>query len=269
LLSCEYGLALATFLSDHHFSHILGSSAGAINSLYFVSKALDLGPGVYTDNATDPHCTNPWNFPNVLNVDWLVDNWLFGPKRFDFSLIQNSPSKVLMVLTRLADGKPVYFDARATDIATLRKAMKATSYAPLLTTGTQIIDGVAYGDGAIGDAIPYWKAISMGATHVVCLVTRTPDYRKHLSKPERLLHALRLLAHTKSYRTSYFRRQDTYNSVLDTIYSGAPDAVPVMVIHPASTEEIPSSIETRPAVLRQLGKQAFERADQQLTLLTR
>jgi len=50
--------------------------------------------------------------------------------------------------------------------------MKATSYAPLLNGKKPIIDGVAYGDGAIGDTFPYEMVVAAGATHIVCLTTR-------------------------------------------------------------------------------------------------
>lgn len=264
LLSCEYGLAVANNLPREAFAITLGSSAGAINAIYFVAGLLELGPSVYTDNATDAICTNPWNFPDVLNVDWLVNNWLFGPKAFDHAVVTKSATELLIVLTRLSDGKPEYFDAKNTDLATLKQAMKATSYAPLLTTKVQEINGVEYGDGAIADAVPYHKAVEMGATHIVCLVTRTPSYRKSFSPITKVLHAARLAMHTREYRHAYFGRAARYNATLSAMYQGDRNSIPTMVIHPASEDEIPSSIERSPAVLKRFGQLAFERANDQL-----
>ncbi len=265
VISCGYAMALSELISDRCFSFVYGAPSGGLNGVYFSAQSLDLALKIYSENATDPQCTNIWKFPNVLNADWLVDTWMFGKRQFNVNILHSTTSEVRIVLTRLDDGRPFYFDARRAPLELLNKAMKATSYAPLLTEKCQIIDGVAYGDGAIGDTFPYRQAISDGATHIVCLTTRTENYRKRIGPVEKLLHRVRLLGHKKEYIKAYFNRPAKYNESLDLIYKGGIGTVPTLVLRPQNEGEIPRSVETNPKAVRRFGDNAVSLAREQLS----
>jgi len=264
VVSWGYAMALSRIISDREFDFIYGASSGGLNGIYLASHSMDLAYQVYVENATDPRCASIWNFPNVLNVDWLVDNWMFGPRQFDINTLRASQSKIAIVLTRLIDGLPFFFDVNHASLEDLRKAMKATSYAPLLTEKHQTIDGVDYGDGAIGETFPYREVVRQGATHIICLTTRTKEYRKQIAGLEKMFHRLRLVTHTKQYMTAYFERPAKYNASMDLMYNGGAGAVPTMVLHPALESEIPRSVETRKNEIARLGSFADEMATSQL-----
>ena len=264
VVSCGYAAALSRIVSDRHFEFIYGASSGGLNGVYLAAHSLDNALKVYSENATDPKCVNLWRFPNVLDVDWLVDNWMFGPRTFDVDILHSSPSQVMIVLARMEDGKPFYFDAKNAPLPDLRKAMKATSYTPLLTEKCQIINGVPYGDGAIANTFPYEVVVGAGATHIVCLTTRTETYRKRITNIERLLHRARLVTHTREYIKAYFERPERYNASLELIYNGGNLAVPTLVLGPSNESEIPRSVESDFKVIAQLGDHVINTAASQL-----
>jgi len=268
VLSCGYGVALnETSLNPDSFS-LYGSSSGALNSIYFACRQLRDGLSIYADNATDKSCLNLWNFPNILNVDWLVDEWIFGKKAFDYKKIQKFPNKILISLTNLSDGEVFFFNAQGAKYDDLRKAMKATSYAPLLSNGYQVIDGNKYGDGAIGCAIPYDRAVRDGCTHIICLLTRPNGYRKGgKGSFTRFIRSLRLAHHTQEYRKAYAESERSYNRLLDKLYGSAPLPVPTMVICPNGSGQTPGNIESDPIKIREFGEQAYQLAKHQLTTL--
>jgi predicted patatin/cPLA2 family phospholipase len=261
VVSAGYGLALSHFIRSDKLFSIYGASSGALNALYFASEHLDVALKIYEENATDPRCTNIWRFPNVLNPDWLVDEWMFGERKFDLQKINAGMPNVWISLTNLDNGRPYYFNAKGADPELLRQAMKATAYAPLVSNGSQVINGTRYGDGAISDAIPYDKAISDGCTHIICLLTREPEYRKRHTPIAKFLETLRLLNHTKKLRAAYFARDLSYSALLDRIYlSSSPQDVPTLIVHPESKADIPGNLETRSKVIAEKGRIAYEKA---------
>jgi predicted patatin/cPLA2 family phospholipase len=261
VVSAGYGLALSRFIGSDELFSIYGASSGALNAIYFASGQLDIALKIYEENATDRRCTNIWRFPNVLNPDWLVDTWMFGERKFDMDRINKGLPNVWISLTDLDTGLPRYFNAKGADSKLLRQAMKATAYAPLVSNGFQVIEGARYGDGAISAAIPYDKAVSDGCTHLICLLTREPEYRKRHTPITKALETVRLLNHTRKLRDAYFGRDIEYSSLLDRIYVSADSrAVPTLVVHPESKAEIPGNLETSPAVIGEKGRNAFEKA---------
>lgn len=264
VVSCGYAKALRELVPARAFPAIYGSSSGALNSVYFAADQLDTALSIYAENATDKNCTNIWNFPDVLNPDWLVDEWMFGKKAFNTNSVINGPSDVFLALTRLDNGRPEYFNARGADVEDLRKAMKATSYAPLLSNRTQTIQGIRYGDGAIGDSIPYDRAISDGCTHLICLLTRPRAYRKTHGWFQRALENARLSHHSREFRNAYFARGAIYSALLDRLYVTGEATVPTLIISPGSSSERPGNIETRSDVIRAFGRLSYENAKDDL-----
>jgi predicted patatin/cPLA2 family phospholipase len=261
VVSAGYGLALSHFIGSDELFSIYGASSGALNAIYFASDRLEVAMKIYEENATDARCTNIWRFPNVLNPDWLVDEWMFGERKFDLERINARMPDVWISLTDLDSGLPHYFNAKGANPDLLRQAMKATAYAPLVSNGFQVIEGFRYGDGAISDAIPYEKAVSDGCTHLICLLTREPEYRKRHTPIAKALETIRLLNHTRKLREAYFARDEAYSALLERMYvSGSDQAVPTLIIHPESRADIPGNLETRPIVIAEKGRIAFEKA---------
>lgn len=265
VVSAGYGLALSKFVDADKLFSLYGSSSGALNAIYFASGHLETALKIYEENATDPRCTNIWKFPNVLNPDWLIDEWMFGARKFDIDRINSLAPDIWLTLTDLDTGRPHYFNAKGADPVLLRQAMKATAYAPLVSNRFQVIEGRRYGDGAISDAIPYDKAVADGCTHLICLLTRPAEYRKYHNALSWTLETLRLLNQTRELRDAYFARDIDYSALLDRIYvSGGPQNVPTLIVHPGSAAEAPGNLESRARVVGEKGRVAFTSALQAL-----
>jgi predicted patatin/cPLA2 family phospholipase len=260
VISCGFAMALEEFVSPPSFPILAGASSGALNEIYFACSMSKTALDIYAENATDRRCTNIWNFPNILNVDWLLDEWIFKGRMFDFEKINKSQSDIFISLSNLNDGSAKYANARGLDIDTLNKVLKATAYSPLLTNARQQIWGEPYGDGLVSAPIPYDKAVVEGATHVICLLTRPPSYRKQSRFLFSLAERLRLLGHTKEYLRAYFRRHLIYNSLLERLYVTHQNIVPTLVLHPANSDEAPGNIGNDPQAVRAFGLGAYNNA---------
>lgn len=268
VVSCGYGMALRPYLMPHCLSCLYGTSSGALNSIYYLTDELSTALTIYSENATDKRCTNVLRFPDVLDVDWLIDNWIFGEKRFNLSRASHNVCSANIIVTALRDGRPYYFNALALDDRRLNQVMKATAYAPLLTRQVQVIDGVAYGDGAVTDALPYQRAIADGCTHIICLLTRPPEYRK--GRGSMLMHALkalRLRSHTAAYRSAYWNGEANYNRAMEALYSPQDSLPPTLIISPSDRSDYPGNIETDPTRVRDFGLHSYESAKSQLEAL--
>lgn len=264
ILSCSYAIALKELTSIASIQSIYGSSSGGLNAVYFATNELRLAKSIYVENATDKRCTSILNFPNVLNVDWLVDNWIFGAKAFNKRKLKESTAHVIVSLTDMSDGHPIYAELNHLDDAELVTTLKSTSYAPLLTNSVGWLNGVEVGDGAIGDALLFDKAVDDGCTHIICLLTRPQNYRKGKGNVlSRIFKKLRLLHRTSAYRQAFFEAEHRYNEVLDRIYS-ANNQVPTLVVCPADTNETPSNLETKSDRILQFSDTAYNAAKTQL-----
>jgi len=260
VVSAGYGLAVSRYINAGSVFSLYGASSGGLNAIYYASDALEVALKIYEENATDPMCTNLWKFPNILNPDWLVDEWMFKNRRFDLDKINNRKPSVWLSLTDLDTGLPHYFNVKGSDPSLVRQAMKATAYAPLVSNGYQIIEGHRYGDGAISDAIPYEKARRDGCTHLICLLTRPPDYRKQHGFLSRGLETARLLHHTKSLREAWFARDVEYSQLLDRLYVSGDDTIPTLILHPAARTDVPGNLESRARVVAEMGGRAYKSA---------
>lgn len=265
VVSCGFSMALSEIFEPTSFFRLYGSSSGALNAVYFLSKMSRTALSIYVENATDKRCTNLWKFPNVLDVDWLIDSWIFGAKKFAVEKVIGSTTPITITLTRLSDGQPAYFDTAKSTEHSLNQAMKATSYTPLLSNGSQTIDGITYGDGAIADAIPYQKAVSDGCTHIICLLTRPRGFQKNRSGfLSNIFSRLRLGHHTSAYRAAHSRSDADYNALLSKLHGGHDLSIPTLIISPAGLDEIPGNIETRPEVIEKKGLAAYGKLKNQL-----
>lgn len=260
VVSAGSGLALSKFVDAGSVYSLYGASSGGLNAIYFASGILDVALKIYEENATDPNCTNIWRFPNILNPDWLVDEWMFERRRFDLDKINHQRPDVWLSLTDLDSGLPHYFNVKGADPAIVRQAMKATAYAPLVSNRFQTIDGHRYGDGAVSDAILYDKARADGCTHLICLLTRPAAYRKKHGWLSKALETARLMNQTRNLREAYFARDLEYSALLDRLYVNGRDTVPTLIVSPAEPADVPGNLETRASVIGEKGAQAYARA---------
>lgn len=257
---CSCGAAQALYDSGfaNCFDTVYGTSSGALNSLYFLSGELPTAMSIYYENALDKRCLTIRGYPDILDVDWLMDRWVFGEKAFNLETVLNSSTELLISITNIQTGTARYISSHRDERETLRQAMRATAYSPLLCSGRQIIDGIAYNDGMVAAAIPVEKALEDGCTHIVALLTRPRGYRKEASSSFALIERLRLLKYPAPYRKAYRSRHTTYNAALDRLYSETAE-LSTLVFAPEPSDYLISNLEHRSKNVRRFGEEAYHR----------
>jgi len=91
-------------------------------------------------------------------------------------------------VTRLADRRPVLFDARAA--AEPLDLLLASNYLPPFYTHAPRLDGERYGDGAMSDNLPYEKAFAEGCDAVVLLTMKGESEGELFKSPRDPSHVL-------------------------------------------------------------------------------
>ncbi len=131
---------------------------------------------------------------------------------FDEEAYQQNPTRYEMVATNCLTGRPCYLSER-TDMKRLTLIAKASSSLPYVAQVTEV-DGIPMLDGGIADSIPVVRAIDLGFSPNVVILTRNRGYRSSESdmKVPRLFY--------KQYprlRVALSHRVEVYNRQLELI----------------------------------------------------
>lgn len=172
---CDLGLGSV-------FDAVYGSSAGAINSAYFLSGQRE-GVHIYHDhiaNAEFISLNRLWRkgaaATPVLNLPYLVDYVMqeVSPLRWDAVL--SSPVPLKVVASCLDSLAPVILQDFASP-ADLAACLKASAMVPEIAGGGPLLHrGQRLVDAAVFEPVPFRSAIADGCTHVLVLCTRPrPD----------------------------------------------------------------------------------------------
>ena len=241
------------------FDEAWGSSAGALNAAYFVSGQITLGTTIYYENATDPAFINLRNWPDPLNVDWLIRNWIGAGKPLDIGAVMRSPTDLYLAATNATTGSAHFFSNRDGRPEIILPALQASCSVPLFVTKKTLIDGVAYNDGLVEAGIPL-EIAARRCTHVVAALTREIGYRKSYSRLFAALESLILRRYSREYLARYHRRWLSYNAALDALTGGElpPNA---LIIAPAPGDLVLRNGENRPAPLKQAIGEAMRRVE--------
>lgn len=171
---------LDVFMERHlSFSYVIGTSAGGLNGVNFISG--DIGRGKYVTC----EMVHDKKFLSVKNL--LLKGSLFDFKYLLFTLpeknilpfnseaYEKSPTEFLVACTGMSDGKAHYF--KKGQCRDFWNAVAASASLPLLAKPVEV-DGHLYLDGGPTASIPFRKALEDGCDKVVVVGTREPFYRK-------------------------------------------------------------------------------------------
>lgn len=247
VFSCGVCDALNVLNLHNTFDIVIGTSSGALNAMYLPGRQTATALSIYTENAIAKECLNLGKFPDVLNVKWLVDEWILKKKRYDDAAVANGRAEILVPATDALTGETVWFSSRNSAPHSFERALVATCLTPVACNEVEEIEGRRLSDGLVNTAIPVEKAIAMGATHIVAAVTRPWGYRK--SPDGALLKHYarwRMSQFGDAYIRSFEQRYVSYNRSLDLL--GAPGgAYSTLVVAPRSKRDIVGNLESRSA----------------------
>jgi predicted patatin/cPLA2 family phospholipase len=214
------------------FDAIYGSSAGAFNGAYLISRRARLGTSIYYDDANNDGFINvsralPGGGP-ILCLDFMLDHIAEEIKPLAWDAIIASP----IPLHPIAASQKL---ERSVDLAgftskdELKRALRATATIPWVAGPAVAIDGDKFLDAAVFEAIPFRTAREQGATHVLALRTRPEGVlRGRPGFMERQVIARLLRREVPNLVHHYLARAEQYKRDIEELDT-APDLLSVVL----------------------------------------
>jgi predicted patatin/cPLA2 family phospholipase len=178
------GLAEAGLPFDA-FDMYLGSSAGALNLLYWISRIPRVGTRVYVEDLTSRREPPFFRFDDlpdlfvrllraepVMNLH-AVEHALTVIRPVDREAVAKSPAPVLFPITRADDLVTAFRDARELPAGDLLPTLLAAASVPVLADVYDLAHG-RYIDGACGAPLPVAEALARGCTDLVVVLNLPP-----------------------------------------------------------------------------------------------
>lgn len=159
------------------FDAVYGSSAGAINATYFLSRQRD-GVEIYHDRIANEQFISLrrlWKGDGdtpVLNLPFLIDHVMNTEHPLNWQAVLDSPIPLKVVASSLDVLQPVILEGfkGADDLA---MCLKASAHVPEIAGSEPLVHrGQRLVDAAVFEPIPFRSAIADGCTHVLVLGTR-------------------------------------------------------------------------------------------------
>lgn len=200
------------------FPYLIGTSAGALNNLDFLSEDYGRSKVVTTELLSDKKFLS---FRNLVKKGGLFDfEYLIHelPKKslpFDFETFENSPVRFVCAATSLETGKAAYFEKGV--VQDFWKAVEASASLPAISKPV-LVDGHYYLDGGQSAPIPYQKAMKDGYRKLVVILTRPRDFRKRMKVgvAKELLYKA-LYRNNPEFLESYFGYSKVYNAAVEEL----------------------------------------------------
>ena len=200
-----------------YFPYVIGTSAGGLNAVNYVSTDIGRSKYVTTELMHDPKFISLRNYllrGTAFNFTYLFHTVPKSILPFNAGAYNASPIEFIVSTVCLEDGKVRYF--KKGECRDFYKALAATASLPIISRPVRI-ENEHFLDGGVVDAIPFRKALEDGFTKMVIVETRAKEYRKKpTSKLKRFLVKL-LYPRYKNFHASYRLQGDTYNADMDEI----------------------------------------------------
>ena len=197
------------------FPYVIGTSAGALNAVNYVSGDVGRSKYVTTELMHDPKFVS---FGNVIfrgtafNFTYLFHTVPKVKYPFNTGRYNSSSIDFLCATTDVKEGTATYF--KKGQCKEFYKALAASSSLPLISRPVDV-EGRKYLDGGVVDATPFRKPLEDGISKIVIVQTRPKGYRKKtVGKGKRIL-ARMLYHHCPKFHAAYRVSAETYNKDMD------------------------------------------------------
>lgn len=218
-----------------YFPYVVAVSAGACNGLSYMSR--------------QPRRARYSNIDMLQKYDYislkslLTQGSIFDPNilydrfpneivPFDYDAYRNNPATFEMVTTNCLTGRAEYLSEKR-DAARMTAIAKASSSLPYVAQITEV-DGVPMLDGGITDSIPVVRAIDMGYSPNVVVLTRNRGFRS--AEPDFKVPRLFYKEYPR-LRVALSHHVEAYNQQLELI-ERMEDWGEVIVIRPQRPMEV-------------------------------
>ncbi len=167
------------------FPYIIGVSAGACNALSYMSGQRGRAKYADIDLLAQYRYIGLRHLitkGNIMDFKLLFHTFPEEISPYDYQALSRNNSRFEMVTTSCRTGKACYFEEKQNPKRVI-EIVKASSSLPYVCPITYV-DGEPMLDGGIADSIPIERAMSLGYTKNIVVLTRNRGYRKpcHKSK---------------------------------------------------------------------------------------
>ena len=206
------------------FPYIVGTSAGALNNVDYLSGDIGRSKVVTTELVADKKFLSLHNLIHkgglfdfqYLGVEIPKTKLPFNDKKFD-----EDPRTFIVAATSLETGRATYFQKGVTP--DIWPAIYASASLPLLSKPVEV-EGQLYLDGGPTAAVPWRKPVADGVEKLVVILTRPVDYRKKNKRSKALLAAAKSLYHNyPNFLAAYLRYPLSYNKDMDDLLAYAKE----------------------------------------------
>lgn len=176
VISAGVLVALESLKLNNAFDAVYGTSAGALNSAYFLARQAAFGCSIYYRQAATSRFINPLRLWKMVDIDYLFDEVIGKERPLDTQAVLRSRSKFVVAATDGKTGAIVVWDTRKVD-APLLTQLKASSALPVFYNKQITVAGRELVDGGLSSPFPVVEAIDDGCTDLLVVMTRPFDHR--------------------------------------------------------------------------------------------
>jgi predicted patatin/cPLA2 family phospholipase len=193
------------------FKEIWATSAGALNSAYFLSKQTEVGITICTDHLSNKKFIDFRRPKKIIDIDYLVDEVLQDRVPLDVAAMEASITKLQIGVVDACSGQAEWMECR--DRLPLFEKLRATAALPIVYGREVQLGDKFYVDGALANNLSVQQAISSGAKNVLVIMTKPYDFRPAL--PSRLERELaHRLAKAKKHSQGVFNYLGVFDQPL-------------------------------------------------------
>lgn len=168
--------------NDIMLPYVIGVSAGISYGVSYISKQPKRNYDVLINLRNDKRYIGKNNIiksKSIFGIDFAFDEVPNKIYPFDWATYKEYKGKVLIGVTNALTGRAEYLDGKKMD--TKCTMLRASCAIPLMFPKV-MINNKPYFDGGLADPIPVRKAIQDGNDKHIIILTRPKEYRKTLTK---------------------------------------------------------------------------------------
>lgn len=204
-------------LMEHglYFPYVIGTSAGALNAVNYISQDIGRSRFVSTELMSDPKFISVRNIffrGTAFNFTYLFHTIPKTKCPFNVGQYNNSPIEFYAATTSVETGEAVYF--KKGECKDFYKALAASSSLPIISRPVNV-ENHPYLDGGVVDATPFRKPLEEGIAKIVVVQTRPKGYRKKKHAWWKPLCSKMLYRHCPAFQKAYRRSWEVYNQDMD------------------------------------------------------
>ena len=192
---------------------IYGVSAGALFGLNYKSRQKGRALRYNLKYAHEKNYMGLYSLittGNIMNKDFCFNKLVYELDRLDFETYKNNPVEFYAVVTNLQTGKPEYI--KIDDAEKDLEYFRASGSMPFVSRPVEI-NGNLYLDGAVGDAVPFKKALEENYEKIVVVLTRPLGYKKkNTPLPYKLIYG-KFPNFVETAKNSYEKYNKTMNLI--------------------------------------------------------